>query len=68
MTIYEEAVLLALVTTVWERKGEMEILLLDLPFLFFLVPFLGRVEITGEGGITSTSSLAGEEVWFTLLS
>ena len=57
-----------LVTSVSESKGEMEILLLDLPFLFFLVPFLGRVEITVEGEITSTSSLVGEEGWFTLFS
>ena len=57
-----------LVTSVLESKGEMEILLLDLPFLFFLVPFLGRVEITVEGEITSTSSLVGEEGWFTLFS
>jgi hypothetical protein len=41
---------------------------MNLPFLFFHMPFLGRVEITGEGGITSTSSLIGEKGWFTLFS
>ena len=58
-----------LVTSVLESKGEMEILLLDLPLLLFHMSFLGRVEITGEGGITSTLSLLGEEGgWFTLFS
>jgi hypothetical protein len=58
-----------LVTSVWESKGKMEILLLYLPFLLFLVPFLGRVEMTGEGVITSNSSpLVGEEGVFTLFS
>jgi hypothetical protein len=33
------------------EQGGVEILLLDLPFLLFLVPFLGRVEMGGEGGI-----------------
>ena len=47
--------------SVWESKGEMEILLLDLPLLlFFHMSFLGRVEIT--------LSLVGEKGWFTLFS
>jgi hypothetical protein len=50
-----------LVTSVLESKGEMEILLLDLPLLlFFHMSFLGRVEIT--------LSLVGEKGWFTLFS
>ena len=63
----EEAVLLARIVCL-EEQGEMEIFLLDLPFLCFLMPFLGRVDMTGEGGITSTLSLVGEEGWFTLFS
>ena len=49
-----------LVTSVLESKGEMEILLLDLPLLLFHMSFLGRVEIT--------LSLVGEKGWFTLFS